>query len=148
MGLESGGEGGAGSYLFLGEGTSLRPYVCTPYLPLLVHSRLGDKAQRPLHSGCFETFFFFLPLSELPLAEPTAGRLEGVQSQACKIQPQLYTRFPQTTKICGGVYPTLAPERRWLHCGLVGQRTSEVRLSSGAEESSTPGQNWIFPQLP
>lgn len=64
---------------------------------------LRDKAQRPLHSGFIKIgFFFSFPLSELPLTESTAGRWGKERGRS-----QAHTRFPQTTKVCRGVFPTL-----------------------------------------
>lgn len=70
---------------FHGEGTSVRPHHLDGVLAGAPPASLSccvpglrDKAQRPLHSGFIEVFFFYccfpFPLSELPLSESTSGR--------------------------------------------------------------------------
>jgi hypothetical protein len=101
---------------------------------------LGNKAERPLHSGCVEIFFFFpfrVSIGRIHHWEERKG--EGYRS----LKPKSHILFPEPRRIGGGVPNSLLLGRRLQHTALGSRSAQEVRLLPWRGESSAAGHDWF-----
>lgn len=71
------------------------------------------------------------------------GQGTGVDPRLTKSSPRPTPAFPKPRRSVAEFYQLSVSRKRWLHLGLVRQRANEARLSPGAGESSTSGQDWF-----